>query len=349
MTEFYSKKNLFLPGKMLDALKRDATRFEAFAGSNGKLNMNRFLSHLIAGYYSSYTEDRRMQAAAIRDQLKEFITDTYDLNTKTAFLLDTFSPRAKEYNTKGALERVSYKPTTDTYAYIDEIEHPTDFSIVTSLSQYLRNMFASYLSLPIYEREKIIFKESVDIIEQAIAKGQSLRLEAISSPRNAFHVIPYKLVHTSEEMFNYLLCQSYNTQMKKITPFNMRLCRIKNPIIVPEVNVIEPEVLDLLELMVQRTPQYPIYKNEETCVLMTEKGNRTFSRIYFGRPDPVRMPEKLPNGKTKYYFNHAEDQLYFYFRRFEADEAIVLYPEALASKIKAFHENAWKTYENGEL
>ena len=81
MTEFYSKKNLFLPKKMLDELKRDATRFEAFAGSNGKLNMNRFLSHLIAGYYSAYTEDRRMQAAAIRDQLKEFITDTYDLNT----------------------------------------------------------------------------------------------------------------------------------------------------------------------------------------------------------------------------------------------------------------------------
>ena len=87
-----------------------------------------------------------------------------------------------------------------------------------------------------------------------------------------------------------------------------------------------------------------------TCVLLTEKGLRTYNRIYFGRPESLDDPpiENLPDERKKYNFNHSRDQLKFYFRRFEADEAVVLYPPELADEIKAFHENAWKAYEKEE-
>ena len=347
--EYYPKRNIYLPTKMIEALQQDADRFEAFKKKHGSRNMNNFISCLLLGYYEDYSEERNELAASVRRILENEISDTQILSNMTTCLLNELSPRSRNYEKEKKMPHLPYKPTKDTWGFIRNIELSSN-DTVSSLSKYLRDMFASYLSLPIYEREKIIFKESVAVLEKAIEKGQAVILSSLTGGDRIFRVIPYKLQHSSEEMFNYLLCQSYNDYYKTETPFTMRLCRIQKPKIVTGANTVNPEIQHLLDLMSKRTPQYTIYKDEISCVLITKKGLRTYNRIYHSRPDPLEDPpiENLPDGSRKYYFNHSRDQLKFYFRRFEADEAIVLYPPELAEEIKTFHEDAWKAYEKGK-
>ena len=72
MSEIYSKKNIFLPKKMLEELQQDADRFEAFGQGDDRV-MNRFISSLLIGYYTTYSEERRQQTETIRALLQDDI------------------------------------------------------------------------------------------------------------------------------------------------------------------------------------------------------------------------------------------------------------------------------------
>ena len=344
--EYYPKKNLYLPTKMIEELQQDADRFEVFKRGD-KRNMNGFISCLLCGYYDKYSEERRNLAASIKSMLRNDIQDAHRLSDTTSALLDMLSQRTRNYEKEKKLPHMPYKPTKDTWKIINSIETSSD-NTVSSLSKYLRDMFASYLSLPIYEREKIIFKKNVDILEIACTKHSTVSLSSSSEPGKVVRVVCYKLEHSTDEMFNYLLCQGYNDRMGKETPFTLRLCRIQNLLEELDQIALNPEIEKLLDLMNRQTPQYAIYEDVKTRVLLTKDGQKAFSRIYFGRPKPIEPPEELPNGRKIYTFNHANIQLYFYFRRFQANEAIVLEPKSLADDIKAFHEKAWKAYEKGK-
>lgn len=347
------KKNIYMPQKMLDELKEDARRFEAFGPREHPI-MNHFISQLLIGYYTNYRDHRKALANSIKEQLQDYIKSKYELNMKTYQLLDSFSQEARSYKQKGKMPHISYKPTNDTFDIVSDIEKDSD-NAAMSLPQYLRNMFASYLAQPIYEREQIIFSETADILEKACIDQQPLMLMVSTDPTHVYRVVPYMLTHSSEEMFNYLLCQGRREKIKPDKgdapspdkPYTFRLCRITKVKEDTTPNLLKPEIEQLLILMNQRTPQYPIDESFETKVLLTEEGVKTFSKIFFGRPEPIKT-EDLPNGKKIYTFNHSRNQLYFYFRRFAATEAIVLEPESLANEIKTFHANAWKAYERGE-
>lgn len=353
--ESKEKKNIFLPKKMLDDLLQDATRFEAF-GTEDHLIKNRFISQLLIGYTNRYREERTALAASIRKQLQGYIKDKYELEVQIALLVDQFSPSIRNYEQKGKMEKISYKPINETGSIIQDIERSNKGDLAISLPHYLRNMFASYLSKPIYEREQIIFSETMSILEKACKNRQPLIFSTTSDPTHIYHVVPYTLAHSSEEMFNYLICQGYREPLNpqpgdkpesdKAYPF--RICRIINPREDTSQNLLKPEIEPLLNLMNKRSPQYPIDEDFEAKVLLTKDGIKAYRRIFFGRPNPIQPPEEQPDGSVIMTFNHSFSQLFFYFRRFAANEALVLEPKRLADEIKTFHEDAWKAYKQGK-
>ena len=148
-------------------------------------------------------------------------------------------------------------------------------------------------------------------------------------------------------MVNYLLCQSYNEKDGKYVPSTMRLCRIFDPKVEPTSLSLLPEIQELLDEMIDRSPQYTIYDYVESRVLLTKRGMNSFSQIYFGRP-ACEKKEPLSDDHCIYVFNSSMNQLYLYFRRFNAEDAIVLSPPDLVEKIKTFHEKAWKAYDHGK-
>lgn len=159
---------------------------------------------------------------------------------------------------------------------------------------------------------------------------------------NATTVMPYKLVCGSDEQFNYLLCQEYREDLGKYLAVSYRMCRIVNVADSAYSQPFDEKVLSYLERMEKYGPQYNINEVTETVVELTETGVLDFRRIYQGRPKPDRVDKPDSHGIARYYFSCSQDQLYFYFRRFNPGQARIIKPEKLKEQLKCFHENHLK-------
>ena len=141
-------------------------------------------------------------------------------------------------------------------------------------------------------------------------------------------------------MFNYLLCAETNTETGVQEAKSYRLNRIKRIHYKEISNQICDEVQEHLDRMVLYAPQYMINDDEECCVKLTDSGRKNFSRIYYGRPKVDRIEEKADG--CYYYFRGSQDQVFFYFRRFE--DAEIICPAYLRQKMLEFHRKAYENY-----
>ena len=110
-------------------------------------------------------------------------------------------------------------------------------------------------------RERIIFRDIVEPIEEAIAEDRQIYLLSKNNyllGRPGLILNPYSLSLTREELYNYLLAEITDVGAVRTT----RLCRIRNIRILPEKRVFTDTVKEKLEKMVFNGPQYP-YRDEE--------------------------------------------------------------------------------------
>ena len=156
-------------------------------------------------------------------------------------------------------------------------------------------------------------------------------------------MIPYRVVTGTEEMFNYLLCAELNETTGNQEAKTYRLNRIDKLNYGRSMASIDNTVRTHLDMMVQYGPQYMINDEEETCVRLTASGQRYFSRIYYGRPVLDRVEEREDG--HYYYFKGSKDQVFFYFRRFGYDDAEIITPESLRTKMIEFHSRACEMYK----
>lgn len=323
-------------------IRSDAEQFEIYKANGEDINLNRFLSMLIVGYYNGYKQERNETAEAIRELVAPHVRSNRQKDELTEQIMEhVVLPEVSRRKGKQSVA-LSLKPTYDTDQIIAEINQSL---IGTSdyISQYLRRMLMSYCEKPIYEREKIIFHEKVEFLEEACALGREVSFTTIYNPKVIHHVIPYELTHGSEERFNYLLGQEYNKTLKRNIAVSFRLCRINRPSYYLSSGTLEESTREYLEKTKKSSPQYAINEDTETCVRLSENGQQSFKSIYFGRPAPKRR-EKEKDGSMLYYFQSSLDQLYRYFVRFNAGEAEVLYPEQLRERLRRFYESALKVY-----
>ena len=334
------KITLYMTEKMSRELRQDAERFEAFSDDKYDPIMNKFLNRVLENYYDKYIYDQACLTASIQSTLSTYVHKNKEVEL-TEKLLAILPQHNKALFEGPKDERIPLKAVTRTDKIITKLKKDNNDRISAPICE----IFASYLSLPMYERERIIFKKDVEILENACKTNMPLTLYLSSSrtPDEPIHVVPYKIVHGSDEMFNYLLCQSYSDQYGRDIPFTMRLCRISHPAPDPTPNSLKPEVIKLLDKMIKRSPQYSIIEDVETRVLLTKRGMDTYSKVSFGRPT-VKKKDKQPDGNYIYEFNGSINQLYLYFRRFDAGQATILEPNKLAEEIKDFHEKALNTF-----
>lgn len=343
--ENVEKINIYMSDRMKRELTQDAERFEAFYDSNNKLVMNRFLSHLIKEYYEPYKDERSRLSASIKTSLIPFL-DNRKAGEIARSLTGKLIHRHKSYGDDTESTHLSYKPTRETDDIITDIRNSNPEG--TKLSTELKRMLSSYLSMPMYEREKIIFKRTVDRLNEYCQERTPLRFTSSKAPINKqFHVVPYELVHGSDEMFNYLLCQCYDEDKQCCQAATFRLCRLGWPYIDedPPTKNIQKDVKEHLKKMKRCGPQYAINEDVESIVQLTPEGEINYAASYHGRPTPLKT-EPQGNGNTNYIFENSLRQLFFYFRRFSASEAIIISPESLREQIKAFHDASWEAHNN---
>ncbi len=344
MRELIHKEKIkfYVPERTDRVLRSDAEQFEIFKSNGEEINLNRFLTLLIVGYYNGYRQERQETAEALRALLAAYLKNRRQQEELTEKILaQVIWP--EDSRRKGKLSvPLSLKPTFDTDPILTEI----DQALVGTgdyLSRYLRRMLMSYCEKPIYERERIIFREKVAFLEEACAAGRAVSFTTPYNPKSVHHVMPWALVYGPEERFNYLLCQEYSKTHGRNMAVSYRLSRISRPSPDLSASPLEERIRQYLEQARTSSPQYALNEETETCVRLSERGQLNFRMIYFGRPVPVKI-EKAADGSALYYFRASGDQLYRYFVRFQAAEAEVLYPGGLRKRLRRFYKSALKVY-----
>ena len=303
------------------------------------INWNNFLSKLILGYYDTYTAEIQLMndkvyalfgTRKISPSLKQQLTDS--------IIKEIFLPNVPVRKGKKPVH-LSLKPTSATEGMITEIIQGLKDDYI---SQYFCRMLISYCQKPFSEREQVLFADHFRLLSTACQNRRPLSLSTIWNPQRIHEVVPYKLAIGREERFNYLLCGETNEETGLQEARSYRLNRLKMIRYNRHPLKLESHIISYLERMLENGPQYMINSDEEACVHMSDAGYRTYQRIYNGRP----LHERVEQKKDGFYFFYrcSMDQLYLYFRKFDAGQAEVISPLSLRDRIISFHQESLLQY-----
>ena len=323
-------------------LKRDAELFEIYNDSGKDISLNGFLSLLIVNYYSIYKQEKSEKS----ERIHEIIDPWLSIQRKKEELVDRIMkeiilspiPKRKEKYS----QRLSVTPTRKTDRIITEIRENND-----SCAEYLCRMFMSYCEKPLYERERIIFRENVDFLLKACKGHKVISFTTNNNPRRVHNVIAYDLAVSAEEMNNYLLCQEYKDHIGKNEPMSYRLCRIKDPDYSDATCVLNDDVVRRLEKTKKSNPQYVASENSDICVKLSPAGQKSYRQIYFARPDFDRNRiERLEDGSAFYHFDASPDMIFRFVIRFKPGEAEVISPLELRERVYRHLKESVIPYES---
>ncbi len=309
-------------------LKKDMELFKFFK-SDESTNSNLFINTLIANYYD-FIEDEENK---LNKGIKKILSNNTDIkkneldsisNIITEYILD-LDNKEDEYKLS-----ISFKPTKVSIDTINIIEYQLNNK---GISKYFRLLFSSYAKKPLYQREKIIFKDKVDIIDYSIKNKTAISLKIGD---NRYTCYPYKLLYSGEELFNYLVCCDEHNNI-----FSFRLTNIHDLVKTKTSFIIKDEIIKKLDEMINLGPQFAcdIDKVMEYIVKLSPQGIKKFKKIYIHRPKPYKIEDNI------YYFKCSYDQMYQYFFRFGKD-AYVIAPSSLSKRLRMEYEEASKYYSD---
>ena len=326
MTEKYK---VYLSDDTKTRLINDGELFE-FTKKDETVNLNAFLKTLIVNYFYRYRHD----SADLLCRIQEDLISTASISGKAAALLAEKIANTyirQDHDKSGKNSAMTLTVSGASYEIMNIIEHNMLKDI--SLSQYLKDMFNSYLSIPRNEREEIIFKDNFKDITDAIKSHRVLTFTTTTSEEKLFfNVEPYLIAPSKEEQCNYLLCKDIKTKK----PRTFRISRLRSIFVKPDTFTVDPEIEKELREKAIRSP-HSVSKTIKAVIRLNDMGKSKFKVITKNRPVVSKTEGNL------YYFDWPELQLEEYFIRFGRD-AIVVKPASLKERIKKFYYYGLREY-----
>ncbi|MCR4778799.1 MAG: WYL domain-containing protein [Lachnospiraceae bacterium] len=327
MTEKYK---IYIPEGMKNRLMNDADLFE-FYKKDGSINLNSFLKELLVNYFDEYREKKEHLLNDIANDLNKHLS----LSPSEAELLAD-----KVINTY--MKSDIYKNERSTTVTLTVSGRSLDVCrsiennllLEKSMSQYINDMFASYLSIARNNREKIIFKETYEDLVTAIRQKNVITFSSSSAPKLVFSIKPYILAASKEEQCNYLLCTDTSRGLLR----TFRISRITSLFITSKRFDEDEDVKTKLQEIALRSPQ-SASQVIDAEVFLTDRGIDKFRVIVKNRPDVLKKEGNI------YYFKWPRMQLEEYFARFGHD-AIILKPKECRNSMKNFYRKALEAYTN---
>ena len=324
------KIKIHLSKNVYDTLIKDCEAFEFFKSDGITLNKNAFLIALVNNYYLSYQCEENNLLELVSKTIEE-VSNVSNIDEISKEIVGKLNKMKSAPNKEKVSSVISLKPTKDSQAALSYIENYLLKDC--SISEFFRNLFTSYSSLPQDQREKIIFKEQYDTILKAIKRKKKIFFTTKRGKDSNHESHPYAIATSKEELHCYLLtkfhdeCRSY------------RLNRIQSVTILNEESKFLDDEVELFEKMIKYGPEFMYDKNEGTIMIyLTERGKQMYHTHYVHRPI-VDFVEG-----NYYTFSCSYDQIYSYFRRF-GKEAFIVTPKELQLKIYQFHKKAKAEYE----
>ena len=340
---FLDKINIYISQDIRDRLDRDAVLFEIFKKDRKTINRNLFLTKVLCGYYNEYLQECIEYQNIIRIALSCSSLTVPEQEASAKRVTDRIFACKTPESSGGKTVSLPFKPTQKSEWIIEDLRsRPFE---VGSPSQFFRAMLVRYINKPIFARERIVFMDQVEKIETACEKSRSISFSLIWDKSQRHEVIPYAIVPSQEEIYNYLVCEELNDKTGRAEVRSYRINRIANTNIGTRSQQISNENRNNCERTVHIAPQYAINNDVEICVRLNAAGEKLYNRIYYGRPRYERI-EPLADGLGKnYFFRCSTEQVYHYFRRFDNNTAVILYPPYLRQRMISFHKNVLVAYE----
>ena len=202
-----------------------------------------------------------------------------------------------------------------------------------SISSFFRNLIESYLSLPKYKREQIIYLPTYELLMDAINDKRKIKLYLTND--NEREIYPYKISTNKEEIYNYLIGLSY--AKNKHTVNSIHLSRIDYIYLLKEKFDIEQENIEKLEKVIENGAQFPYTNPCYAQIRLTKAGQKLYRKKYLNRPSVIKIEDDI------YHFNCSFDQLVLYFFSF-GKEAEVLSPDYLKNNLMNKYLEAYNSY-----
>ena len=327
MTEKYK---IYLPEDMKTRLLNDAELFE-FLKPDGSVNLNAFLKELIINYFDTY----RVRKEQLR---KTVLADLCELSSISKTDADLIASKIINSYMKGApsAERNTAVVTLTVSGKALAIVHTIESNLLAdvSLSQYFKELFASYLSVSRGERERIVFCDVFEELETAISEHTVITFSTSTSEDSiVFEVEPYMLATSKEEQHHYLLCFDSAKQHTR----SFRVSRLSQLFRTTRRFYPDAQIMQELQDVARRNPQSATL-NIDAKVRMTERGKKMFNMITKGRPELLRKEGNF------YYFNWPAQSLEEYFRRFGKD-GVIVEPLRSHDMVQVFYERGLAAYQ----
>ncbi len=325
MTEKYK---IYIPEEMRSRLLNDAELFEFFKKDHS-VNLNAFLKELLINYFEQYRKEKEHLLESIISDLMDLSSiSTADANAIADRIVNSYMKRTEDKSSRNTA--ITLTASGHSLEVMRSIENNMLSRI--SLSQYVNDLFGSYLSLSRKDRERVIFRDTFAELENAIRNNSIITFSSTTAPNLVFTIRPYLIAASKEEQCNYLLC----TDNIKEFPRTFRISRIRALYATSEKFDPSEDILKYLQETAIRSPQSA--SNAVTAeVRLTDHGIQKYHTITKNRPDLLRR-----DGNT-FYFHWPKKPLEEYFKHFGKD-ALIVTPGECRNSMEAFYKKAMEAY-----
>ena len=214
----------------------------------------------------------------------------------------------------------------------------------TKRGLYLKALIEEYCEKPVFEREQIFFKQTMDEIRLAINEVKQLKI-TLKGYNESDYVIPYKILQDDTKNFNYLVgCLpnviEKNGKMKTVSYRISRIERIRK--MSSRSGFLSKAQKDEIDAeIITKKPQFMVGDIETIKVRFHGDGLRQFKRHVYLRPHVCKEIDKENN---VYEFKCTPFQAKAYFFKF-ASGVEILEPQDLRCEFIKDYKQALSIYE----
>lgn len=311
------------------ALVNDMYAFN-FCKENGIPNKNKFYTSLIDGFYSNINKRKNKIFEHISNSLVTYIKDE---NTLIAIAEELYTKINEVFHSDINTHYHSFdiyinhnKNNSKMFEYIEQNELANE-----TMSEFIRNIFNEYISLPSYEREKILYNNNYNDIVSAINNNLTLK---IVNTRNATIILePYIIVPSYEDTYNYLIGKNISSKNK--TFFSIKLSRIKKVTLINKKSNFTYDEIKKINHQLEDGHEFLCDETIKSVIKLDSSGVKQFNACYKDRPLPINIDKNT----GEYTFESDMNKLFLYFRQF-GRHAKIISPDKLKNKINKFHKEA---------
>lgn len=304
------KVNINLDEELYAMLCNDAEKFRVIK-KDGTANENGFINRVIRYYLGEYVD---LMETRYETTLRIITEECPEMNVEKRGRI----ARNIAFSGIDCCRGSALRPARGLSLYVCADNRAPIYTVINrsfkdvSLSTFIREMLRSFMTLPVYRREQLIYADRIDTVEKAIRMNESVEYVSPGT-RRIHHFFPAYIGHSEHEYFNYVVGQ---LDSENHTTFPIRIANMEDVYLAGNPAVFTGDFPLLLGRMKKNGIQFAIQQDRIYTVTLTAEGYEAFTRRYLERPVPLTAVHR-DDGSVMMTFDCSEFQLNCFFRPFD--------------------------------